>query len=157
MPSTTSARNLQAFSDTVAWSEGTTRIATSDRGYNVLVGSTLKHPLLFASYETHPHIYNKALNSTAAGKHQLIYPTWYSLCARLNVSDFGPTTQEAMFESLVAIDCHAMESVCNGHFADAVALCSKLWTSLPGSNSGQPQSLFRQLAQIYASVGGGVA
>lgn len=152
--------NLQAFSDTVGWSEGTTRpeiVGASDRGYNVLVGSTAKRPLIFTSYATHPDVYNSLLNSTAAGKHQIIFPTWQGLSARTGLIDFGPSTQEIMFKSLVDIDCGALEAVLSGQLVDALALCSGTWASLPGSNSGQHQNTIAALQGVYLAAGGIIA
>lgn len=146
--------NLQAFSDMVGWSEGTITIPTSDRGYNVLVGSTPHAPILFDSYDTHPDIYNPKFNSTAAGKHQIIRPTWANLCLRLNVTDFGPETQEAMFQSLVTIDCRALDVVETGQIAAAIMLCSKLWASLPGSIAKQRQNTVTNLVNFYVQSGG---
>ena len=64
--------NRQAFLDMLAWSEGTSTITESDNGYNVLVGSTPEHPLLFESYADHPRILNPDLDSTAAGRYRLM-------------------------------------------------------------------------------------
>ena len=147
-------QNMKAFLDMLAWSEGTTRIPGSDNGYNVLVGSTPDDPEFFRGYLTHPRIYNPYFNSTAAGRYQIIFPTWSSLCARLNVTDFSPATQDAMAISLITEDCGAANAVTIGDFIRAVSLCSKEWASLPGSNSGQWQSLMANLIAIYTASGG---
>jgi muramidase (phage lysozyme) len=72
--------NIAAFIDTIAYSEGTSTINNSDDGYNVLVGSTPNHPILFNDYSTHPNVLNHALDSTAAGRYQIIHPTFVALC-----------------------------------------------------------------------------
>ena len=141
----------------LAWSEGTTRIPGSDNGYNVLVGSTPTYPLFFTSYKTHPDKYNPLLNSTAAGRYQIIFPTWSRLCTRLGMNDFLPATQDAMATSLITQDCAAGEAIAAGYFIDAVAACSSQWASLPGSNSGQPQSVIDKLVKIYTAAGGMMA
>lgn len=146
--------NLQAFSDMVGWSEGTTRIPGSDRGYNVLVGSTPARPLLFNSYATHPDTYNARFNSSAAGKHQIIFPTWRGLCRRLSVTDFSPVTQEAMFQSLVAIDCRALDEIESGRLVDALILCAKEWASLPASTAHQHKNTIDSLIPVYVAAGG---
>jgi muramidase (phage lysozyme) len=65
--------NLNAFLDLIAASEGTPVIPGSDDGYDVLVGATRKHPLLFHSYAEHPNVFNRELDSTAAGRYQIIH------------------------------------------------------------------------------------
>lgn len=149
--------NLKAFLDMIAWSEGTTRIPGSDDGYNVLVGSTIRRPLFFGSYATHPDQYNELLNSTAAGRYQIIYPTWKNLCVRLGVSDFGAATQDAMAASLVEVDCSALGMVLDGNIMNALQACSREWASLPGSTSGQYQNTVADLQQVYVANGGSVS
>lgn len=146
--------NLKPFLDMIAWSEGTRTIPGSDDGYNVLVGSTIKRPILFTDYSTHPDVYNHLFNSTAAGRYQIIFPTWQRLCIRLGETDFQPPTQDAMAASLVADDCHALGMVQNGSFALAVNACSGEWASLPGSTSGQHENILTNLAAVYKKAGG---
>lgn len=149
--------NLKAFLDMLAWSEGTSRIKGSDDGYNVLVGSTLGRPLLFDSYDTHPDIYNDRFNSTAAGRYQIIFPTWSALCVRLGMIDFSPPTQDAMAASLIEQDCGALGMVRNGQIASAIEACSREWASLPGSEAGQHQMQMADLVKIYSGAGGAQA
>ena len=141
----------------IAWSEGTSRIPNSDGGYRVLVGSTLAHPLLFDDYSTHPDIYNPRFNSTAAGRYQIIFPTWSALCVRLGVTDFSPITQDCMASSLIEQDCGALGMVRDGDLTNAVAACSREWASLPGSTAGQHENLMNNLAGVYANAGGVLA
>lgn len=62
-------RNVVAFSDMLAWSEGTDngRQPTNDRGYDVIVGGQL-----FKSYADHPRMLvdlpKLKIQSTAAGR-----------------------------------------------------------------------------------------
>lgn len=153
------SQNMSAFLDAIAWSEGTTRAAicgASDDGYNMLVGSRAALPLIFDSYATHPDVYNSRFNSTAAGRYQIIFPTWSSLCVRLGLTDFSPETQDIMAVSLITEDCGAGGAVESGQFAAAVALCSSEWASLPGSASGQPQSVLDALVATYIAAGGSI-
>ena len=61
--------NLKAFLDMLAWSEGTSTVAGSDNGYNVIVGGSL-----FKGYADHPRklvdIPRLGIKSTAAGRYQ---------------------------------------------------------------------------------------
>ena len=149
--------NRKAFLDMLAWSEiGPALLAESDNGYNVLVGSTPAHPLLFNSYAHHPHVINHALNSSAAGRYQIIYPTYFNLCHMLGVSDFEPDTQDNMAIQLIS-GRGALEDVDLGNFADAVAKCAAEWASLPGGTSGQPSHSLADLEKIYISMGGELA
>ena len=88
--------NERAFLDMIAVSEiGPALLAKSDNGYNVLVGATPKKPLLFSDYSKHPGILNKALNSTAAGRYQLLFRYWKHYSKLLGRPDFTPETKTA--------------------------------------------------------------
>jgi muramidase (phage lysozyme) len=145
--------NEKAFLSMIAFSEGTIQIPNSDNGYQVLVGSTSSHPLTFSSYATHPDILNIKLNSTAAGKYQIIHPTWVSLCKKLGVSDFSPATQDAMALELIR-EHGAIEDINNGNFVLAVRKCNSVWASLPDGNSGQHENDIAILQNSYINSGG---
>jgi len=57
LPEIAGGKNRCAFLDMIAHSEiGPELLAVSDDGYDVLVGSTAAHPLLFKDYRTHPNM-----------------------------------------------------------------------------------------------------
>ena len=146
--------NQKAFLDMIAWSEiGTALLAVSDDGYNVLVGSTVKRPLLFTSYATHPNVYNRALNSTAAGRYQLLSRYFLPYKTLLNLSDFGPSSQDAIALQQIR-ERHALDDVDSGNFTKAVAKVSNIWASLPGNTDGQHQNLMANLENAYERAGG---
>lgn len=146
--------NLSAFLDMIALSElGATIVANSDRGYDVLVGSTPGNILRFTSYATHPNVFNRKLDSTAAGRYQIIHGTWFSLCRKLGVSDFSPETQDKMAIELIR-GRDALDDVNAGNFEDAVTACSEEWASLPGGDSGQHENSLALLQQYYTNAGG---
>jgi muramidase (phage lysozyme) len=148
--------NLSAFLQMIGWSEiGPDLLALSDDGYNVLVGSTPQNPLLFSDYSTHPDVYNPMFNSTAAGKFQIIHPTFVGLCQQYGYIDFEPATQDAMAVNLIT-GRRAMPFVEAGNFTQAVALCAPEWASLPGSLAGQPQQRLARLQAAYVAAGGTV-
>lgn len=148
--------NRTAFLDMLAYSEiGSALLAASDNGYNVLVGSTLMHPLIFTSYNAHPNVLNHTLNSTAAGRYQIIHPTYAAFCGKYGFTDFTPSTQDKMALDLI-YGRDALQSVDSGDFADAIQKCSAEWASLPGSTSGQHQNSLSDLQAIYISKGGTV-
>jgi muramidase (phage lysozyme) len=145
--------NQKAFLDTIAWSEGTIRIQTSDDGYNVLVGSTPAHPLLFTSYADHPRILNKSLNSTAAGRYQVLERYYDAYKTMLDLPDFSPDSQDtiALRQIFESGACNDIES---GNFATAAAKVGHIWASFPSSPYGQHENTFNQLVQAYKGAGG---
>lgn len=150
-------QNRVAFLDAIAASEiGPTLLAKTDNGYNCLVGSTPSHPLTFANYAAHPDILNKALNSTAAGRYQLLYRYWVSYRKMLNLPDFGPLSQDKIALQQIR-ECNALPDIDAGNFAHAIALCSRIWASLPGNDYGQHQNAIALLHGYYASAGGRLA
>jgi muramidase (phage lysozyme) len=149
--------NEKAFLDMIAHSEiGPALLAVSDNGYNVLVGSTPKTPLLFHSYETHPRVYNLDLNSSAAGRYQLLYRWWVAYQKMLKLPDFSPASQDAITLQQIK-ECHALPSINSGHLESAMQLCAHIWASLPGAGYGQHENSYASLKQAYSNAGGSLA
>lgn len=149
--------NLAAFLDTIAFSEiGPALIALSDNGYNVEVGSTAHNPILFSDYTNHPHVLDTALDSTAAGRYQIIWPTFEDYKAILGLPDFSPASQDAIAMQLIR-ECKAQIFINEGQLNNAIFLCSRRWASFPGSTSGQPQRKMATLAAAYLAAGGTMA
>ena len=153
-PTQAGGGNRCAFLDMIAWSEiGATLLAESDDGYNVLVGSTPAAPLLFHSYDRHPDIYNQRLNSTAAGRYQILARWWEPYQRLLRLPDFSPQSQD--FVALQQIrERGALPLIDAGRFSQAVALCANLWASLPGNDYGQHQQQISALQAAYQRAGG---
>jgi muramidase (phage lysozyme) len=143
--------NQKAFLDMIAYSEGTYNIG--DRGYNCLVGSTPKHPLLFDSYADHPRIYNAQFNSTAAGRYQLLGRWFDAYKELLKLPDFSPASQDSIALQQIK-ERRAFDDIEDGNIGSAVAKCSNIWASLPGSNYGQHVQNLEDLLQAYIEVGG---
>lgn len=149
--------NLAAALDTVAFSElGAALLAATDDGYNVLVGATASEPLLFPEYSRHPDLINYKFNSTAAGRYQIIHATWRSLQAMLNLPDFGPVSQDRAALELIR-EKGAVELFSDGHLRTAIAACSPVWASLPGSTAGQHLQQYRDLEAAFVAAGGTLA
>lgn len=149
--------NQKAFLDMIAFSEiGAGLLAASDNGYNVLVGSTASHPLLFDSYADHPRIHNQKLNSTAAGRYQLMAKWFDAYKASLGLSDFSPASQDAIALQQIK-ECHALPDIEAGFFNIAVAHCAHIWASLPGAGYGQHENTMDGLRAAYTAAGGTVA
>jgi muramidase (phage lysozyme) len=150
-------QNRCAFLDVIAGSEiGPALLAVTDNGYNVLVGSTPAHPLTFPSYAAQPDTLNAALNSTAAGRYQLLYRYWVSYSKMLNLPDFSPLSQDKIALQQIR-ECGALADIDAGNFAHAVALCSRIWASLPGSPYGQHTNAIALLQGYYTAAGGTLA
>ncbi|WP_175857055.1 glycoside hydrolase family 104 protein [Burkholderia anthina] len=165
-------QNVIAFLDMLAASEidAWTR-RNSDDGYNVLVGShgpitktngtrgsyVIPAELLtFASYAAHPNILNPKLNSTAAGRYQLLSRYFAPYAKLLNLRDFSPASQD-----LIAIqqirERRALPLIAAGQIAAAIKACSNIWASLPGNDYGQHQNDIAMLVAAYKAAGGTVA
>lgn len=143
--------NEKAFLDMIAVSEGTAGIG--DNGYNVLVGSTSTHPLLFNSYADHPRILNDALDSTAAGRYQLLARYYDAYKQLLDLPDFSPASQDAIALQQIK-ERHAIDNINNGDFNDAVGECANIWASLPGAGYGQHENKLAALRNAFVSAGG---
>lgn len=144
-------QNVCAFLDMVSFSEGT-NIAGSDDGYDVMVGGTL-----FKGYATHPHlsvsIANLGINSTAAGRYQILgkYADYY--IKSLKLSDFSPLSQDKIAIQLIK-ECGAYQLLIRGDFESALNLCKSRWASFPGSAYGQHENKYDSLAAFYIAAGG---
>jgi lysozyme len=79
--------------------------------------------------------------STAAGAYQITRPTWNDVRrpGRFGpaLPDFTPASQDAAAVRLLD-RAGALPAILDGRITDAIALASRLWASLPGSDSGQP-------------------
>ena len=153
--------NEKAFLATITLSElGADLVAASDHGYNVVVGSTPKHPKLFSSYADHPRILvnlpNLGIKSTAAGAYQILAPIFDFYKEQLNLPDFSPSSQDKIALQMIK-ECHAMADIDAGHFEKGIVECVSRWASLPGSPYGQHQNALAQLQAGYVAAGGVVS
>lgn len=146
--------NVRAFLDMLAWSEGTSRIAASDDGYNVLVGGAL-----FSSYQDHPRqlipIPRYNLKSSAAGRYQLLSRYFDHYRLLLGLTDFSPISQD-----LIAIqqirEQRALTPLRDGDVVSAIHHCANIWASLPGAGYGQHEQKLERLVEVYRTAGGEV-
>jgi len=149
--------NRKAFLDMIAYSEiGPALLSVSDNGYNVLVGSTPEHPLLFDNYSQHPRIHNDAEDSDAAGRYQFMGRYWLTYKAQLSLPDFGPDSQDEWAMQLIR-ECHALAAIDAGDLQTAVHLCRSRWASFPEAGYGQHEQQFAALQAAYTAAGGTLA
>lgn len=149
--------NMKAFLDALAWSEiGPRLLALSDNGYNICVGSTPEHPILFKSYATHPRLRCEKLNSDAAGRYQLMGRYYNPYMAQLGLRDFGHDSQDRIAIQLIR-ECHAIDDIEAGRFDAAATKCRSRWASLPGAGYGQHENDMAALRQAYVNAGGALS
>lgn len=152
--------NVCAFLDVLAFSEiGIQLLAVSDDGYNVIVGSTAKVPILTSSYADHPRrlirLNALGIKSDAAGRYQFLSTTWDPLARRLGLEDFSPLNQDRAAIELLR-ECGALPHVLAGgwlaanEITAAIARAAPIWASLPGNNYGQHQNKLLALLTEFA-------
>jgi lysozyme len=153
VPDADAQRNVRAFLDMLAVSEGTA--GWGDNGYNVMFGHRL-----FVNYADHPRQYftftNSAgatLRTSAAGRYQFIVPTWDALRSKMGLPDFSPASQDAAAIELIR-ERGALRDVQAGRLAMAIDKCRTIWASLPGAGYSQPERSFPTLLAAYQSAGG---
>lgn len=157
MPTLKLDPDLAAFLDMIAFSEiGPELLAVSDDGYNVIVGSTPKFPILFHSYATHPRKRQPNQNSDAAGRYQFLGRYWEPYRRQLNLPDFGPESQDTWAIQLIR-ECKALDLIRAGEFDRAIHACRSRWASLPGAGYGQHENAIEPLRQAYINAGGIIA
>lgn len=166
-------RNQEAFLALVCFAEGTARNPHTGAeldpyrtcyGYKHTISSFDDHPALTGEWKGEPLPDEMCRNaglepgcvSTAAGKYQLIRPTWRGVKKRLSLPDFGPDSQDRAALYLIA-QAGALEDVHQGRVQTAIAKCSKEWASLPGNTAKQPQRKIAALMAAFERAGGHLA
>lgn len=152
--------NRRAFLDMIAHSElGPLLLAASDNGYNVLVGSTARHPILFSGYGDHPRrlvellIKGRKVTSSAAGRYQLLARFYDSYKNLLHLTDFSPASQDAIALQQIR-ERGALNDIDEGRFVVAVDKVKNIWASLPGAGYNQNENKLADLTLAYTAAGG---
>lgn len=141
--------NMQAFLDTLAYSEGTDngRQPTKDRGYDVIVGGEL-----FGGYKDHPrklvYLPKLGIKSTAAGRYQILARFYDAYKKLLKLPDFSPASQDKIAIQLIK-ECKALGDIEAGRIGDALIKCRSRWASLPGAGYGQHEHEAETLAAYF--------
>lgn len=151
---------VEAFLDMIAFSElGPRLIELSDNGYNVIVGSTPKRPLLFNDYSDHPRLIvdvRPGLKSTAAGRYQILARYYDAYKGRLGLKDFSPDSQDKIALQLIS-ECLALKDIEAGRVMVAIAKCASRWASIPGAGYGQREHKIHELEAAFVAAGGRLA
>ena len=99
------SRNMLAFVDMLAWSEGTsTSPATAIDGYDVIVTGIDRKPEVFKDFTDYPFakgrasktIKSKGLTSNASGRYQQMLKDWPHYKALLKLPDFSPISHDLL-------------------------------------------------------------
>lgn len=162
--------NVAAFLAMIATAEGTDRAADPYRvcyGYVHTIADFSDHPAVTGEWKgvgissLGPQYAGKI--STAAGRYQMLKPTWLDCKRALDLPDFGPGSQDAAALYLIKRR-RALDDVQAGRFQDAVAKCANtsppgkpsnaVWASLPGAGNGQPERRMATLIDAYTTAGG---
>jgi muramidase (phage lysozyme) len=173
----TPTKNQQAFLAIIGYAEGTDREADP---YRVCYG--YKHVIV--SFDDHPSVKAKdgrmgggkaewlgeklpddmcigagrqpGCVSTAAGRYQIIRPTWLTVRAQVMLPDFGPESQDLAALELIR-QAGAANDVLTGRVADAITKCKKIWASFPGAGyAGQPERRVTAMQKVFNDAGGTV-
>ncbi len=149
--------NRKAFLDMIAFSEiGKDLLAISDNGYNVIVGSTPKNPILFHSYADHPRQLidlGRGLKSTAAGRYQILSRYYDAYKRQLILPDFSPISQDRIALQMIK-ECKAIADIDSGNIISAIKKCRSRWASLPGAGYGQHENNMESLLAYYGQARG---
>lgn len=155
-------QNVQAFLSMIAVSEGTAGRGdyAACYGYRHTIQSFDDHPAVTGEWRGEPldslGPRYKGKISTAAGRYQIIKPTWLGCKRALGLRDFGAASQDAAAVQIIK-QTGALQAVIDGRFGDAVAACAGQWASLPGSTAGQGTRKMGDLQAAFLRAGGVLA
>lgn len=160
-------RNVRAFLTLIGWSEGTERQPDPYRvayGYRHVIQDFRDHPAVTGEWRGERLSDAMCIAaglppgcvSTAAGRYQIIRPTWLTAKGALSLPDFSPESQDRAALWLIE-KRGALDDVKEGRVTDAVAKVRREWASLPGSGWGQPERALSSLIAAYTTAGGTLA
>lgn len=147
--------NVKAAALVVAHTEGT----SAEDGYSYLFGSRPDNTLRFTDFSIHPnnHQVHNGINSTAAGRYQILFGTYVELCNKYGFTNFEPHTQDLMFAAILD-GISVLTAVSKGLMLQDLVLnkMAKQWASLPGSPYGQPTHTVADVREVYLANGGSI-
>lgn len=139
----------RALLNTIRFAEGTWKDGHKE-GYRVVFGGEMVSTL-----DKHPNQvrYSSRYTSAAAGAYQFLPGTWEEASRRLNLSDFGPDSQDQAALYLIERR-NALDLVDTGRITPTlIAKLAPEWASLPtyGGSSyyGQPVKSYDELRLFY--------
>lgn len=149
--------NVLAFLNVIGQAEGTsTSRYTKDDGYDIIVDG-LNSPHTFSDYSKHPGVLvtvNRAgLQSTAAGRYQVLKRYWTIYRDLLRLPDFGPVSQDRIAIRLIS-EQHALDDVKKGRLTSAITKCANIWASFPMAGYSQHEQTLDFMRAAYIKFGG---
>jgi muramidase (phage lysozyme) len=156
--------NMRAMLALISFSEGTDRAADPYRvcfGYRHTIRVLNDHPAVTGEWkgEKLPDAMCRAAGfgpgcvSTAAGRYQLIKPTWLRARTALQLPDFGPASQDQACAWLISTQ-GAGPDVLAGRIEQAIVKVRRIWASLPGAGWEQHERRLPELLAAYGRAGG---
>ncbi|AEX65746.1 endolysin [Xanthomonas phage vB_XveM_DIBBI] len=142
------SRNLSAFLYLIGYSELGKMVDLPSQGYDVIVGSTPSKLILMKDYADHPNVLVKSVNSTAAGRYQILYRYASAYRNSLKLPDFGPASQDKIAIQLIR-ECKALDDVEQGNIESAIVKCHSRWASFPGAGYGQRENKLSDLVRKF--------
>ena len=129
---------LTAFLSLIGWAEGA--------DYSTIV-TGVDGPQTFSDFSDHPFApqFNRPpvvvrrvplLESTAAGRYQLLYRYWPVYRKQLGLADYSPASQDAIAIEQMK-ERGAVALLGTGDVERAILHCSTIWASFPGNSYGQ--------------------
>jgi len=157
-------KNTAAFLALIEYSEGTSQGGRDPYrtcyGYRHTIASFADHPAVTGEWAGESIASLGASYagkvSTAAGRHQIIKPTWLDAKRAMGLPDFSPDSQDKAAVYLIK-KRGALGDVEAGRVADAIDKCRLEWASLPGAGYGQPERKLAALIDAYTNAGGALA
>ena len=156
-------KNEKAFLDMIAFAEiGPDILKNSDDGYNVLAGSVPSMILTFSSYHRHPGAIidmdgkSGGLESTAAGRYQILARIYHHYKRQLSLPDFSPDSQCKIALQLIR-ECRAFDDINAGRLDSAIHKVRSRWASMPGAGYAQPEKKLAVLRAAFVKAGGVVS
>ncbi|CRD52916.1 Lysozyme (fragment) [Stenotrophomonas indicatrix] len=112
---------------------------------------------LFKSYADHPRVLvdlpKLGIQSTAAGRYQLLRRYYDAYRKTLSLKDFSPLNQDLIALQQIR-ERRALPLIQAGKIAEAIKQVSNIWASLPGAGYGQHEHQLADLLGMYRKAGG---
>lgn len=142
------SRNMSAFLYTIGYSELGKLVDLPSQGYDIIVGSTPTKMIKLKDYSDHPRVLVASVNSTAAGRYQVLERFYDAYKNQLKLPDFSPRSQDLIALQLIK-ECKAVDDIENGRIQSALSKCRSRWASLPGAGYGQNENRLPALVSKF--------